>query len=59
MSPYEVAFSSIVPDNPSIEEMKKIVVVDEQRPKLDPSWKNSEASLITFFFSFRRVMTSI
>ena len=39
---YEVPYASIVPDNPAIEDMKKVVVEDEYRPCIDPTWKNNE-----------------
>ncbi len=42
MPAYGSPYFCIVPDHPTIEDMKKIVVDDEGRPLLEPAWKNSE-----------------
>ena len=41
---YQVPFYNMVPHDPSIEEMKKVVSVDGQRPPIPQRWTNCEVS---------------
>ena len=42
MPPYEVPYHNVVPNDPSLEDMKKMVVEEGVRPPIDPKWKNDE-----------------
>jgi hypothetical protein len=39
---YQVPYQNCVPNDPSIEDMKKIVVTQEIRPGIDERWNNHE-----------------
>lgn len=40
---YQLPFFDVVPSDPSIEEMRKVVCVDRQRPTLANRWQSHEA----------------
>lgn len=39
---HEIPYSNLVPSDPSLEQMRKVVVTDKVRPPLNPTWKNDE-----------------
>ena len=39
---YQVPYQNCVPNDPSIEDMKKVVVTDEVRPDIDERWIKNE-----------------
>ena len=38
-SEYQLPFYDMVPSDPTIEEMKKVVCVDQQRPSIPNRWQ--------------------
>ena len=40
---YQLPFYDVVPSDPSIEEMRKVVCVDRQRPSIPNRWQSYEA----------------
>ena len=42
--PYTIPYQNLVPNDPSFDDMKKVVVTERVRPPLDPNWKNDEVS---------------
>ena len=50
---YQVPYQNCVPNDPSIEDMKKIVVTEGLRPDLEERWKTSEVSNMLHPFVFQ------
>ena len=44
MPPYEIPYHNVVLSDPTLEDMKKMVVDDHIRPPVDANWKNDEVS---------------
>lgn len=42
---YQLPYYDMVPSDPSIEEMRKVVCVDQARPPIPSRWQNNEVSL--------------
>lgn len=44
MEDYKPPFWDVVPSDPSFEDMKKVVVTDQQRPVIPPRWSYDTVS---------------
>lgn len=45
---YKVPFYDVVPPDPSFEDMRKVVVIDQYRPVMPPRWSSNSVSVLTF-----------
>lgn len=48
---YQLPFYDIVPSDPTIEEMRKVVCIERQRPEIPQRWFSSPVRLICLFTS--------
>lgn len=48
---YQVPYQNCVPNDPSIEDMKKVVVTQEIRPGIDERWNKHEVIIITILYT--------
>lgn len=46
---YKPPFHDVVPSDPSFEDMKKVVCIDQQRPNLPNRWSSDPVSIIEKF----------
>lgn len=47
---YQLPFYDMVPSDPTIEEMRKVVCVDQQRPVVHNRWQSVEVKIYYVFF---------
>lgn len=50
---YQLPFYDMVPSDPTIEEMRKVICVDQQRPSIPNRWQSVEVRTILFLFYFK------
>ena len=49
---YRPAFFDMVPSDPSFEDMRKVVCVDQYRPAIPNRWDSDPVTFFFFFFKF-------
>lgn len=48
---YKPPFHDVVPSDPSFEDMRKVVCIDQQRPNIPNRWTSDPVSIIITMFS--------
>lgn len=56
---YKPPFHDVVPNDPSFEDMKKVVCLDGQRPILSNRWSSDQVNLLLKYFCVSRKFLNI